>query len=133
MLTLAEQLGQHPFHLPECCDFLADDCESVACYFADGAPTSPLFEPHEFANLIETEAKVLRALDEPNPINRGGRVAPHAAGSMWDSQQTTSLVVPYHFDRTSAARASFPIVTAAASEWNGTVAGTRLTAVLGMT
>src|ERR1700677_268750 len=90
MLTLAEQLGQHPFHLLECCDFLADVCESVACYLADGAATSPLFEPHEFANLIETEAKVLRALDEPNPINRGSRVAPHAAGAVWDSQQTTS-------------------------------------------
>jgi hypothetical protein len=56
MLTLAEQLGKHPFHLPKGRDFLADVGESVACYFADGAATSPLFEPQKFANLLEAEA-----------------------------------------------------------------------------
>jgi hypothetical protein len=97
MLTLAEQLGKHPLHLPERFDFLADVRESVACYFANGGATSPSFQPHQLANLLKTEAKVLRPLDEPNPVDRLGRVTAHAASALWDSQQTPPLVVPYSF------------------------------------
>jgi hypothetical protein len=56
-----------------------------------------MFESHEFTNLIETEAEVLRALDEANPVNHGGRVLPHPPCAMWDSQQTPTLVIPYGF------------------------------------
>src|SRR5665213_3352660 len=97
MLTLAEQLRKRPFYLLERHDFVADVRKSLARNFADGAATSPFFEPHEFANLFKTEAEILRTLNEPNPINHGVRVAPHAARALWDSQQTTSLVVPYRF------------------------------------
>jgi hypothetical protein len=78
-------------------DFLANIRESVAGNLADGATTATLLKPHELTNLIEGETQALRPLDEPNPVNHGGRISPHAGAALWDSQQMPALVVPYSF------------------------------------
>ena len=33
-----------------------------------------------------------------NPLYHGGRIATNAAAAVWDSEQTTALVIPYRFN-----------------------------------
>jgi hypothetical protein len=112
---------------------LADTAKSGFGNLANGPSTAALLQPHQLANFLETEAQILRTLNEPNPVDRSDRIAAHTAAVMWDSQQTAALVVPYSFDPHLGRPSEPPMVTAASSERNGTVAGTRLAAVLGMT
>jgi hypothetical protein len=86
MLTLLEQLRKHSFHLLESCDFLADVRESVSRYFSDRTATSPSFETQKFADFLEAEAKILRTLDETNPVDRSDWVTPNTASALWDRQ-----------------------------------------------
>jgi len=108
MLAFAEQLGQHLLHLPQRCELLADTGQSGTRNLADGTATTAVFQTHQFANFLETEPKILRSLDESNPVNRGDRIAAHGAAAMWDSQQTTALVIPYRFDTHLGRPSEFP-------------------------
>ena len=98
MFTCAEQFREHPLHLLERGDFLANIPESIGGNLADGIATAALFKPHEFTDFIEGKTQILRTLDEPNPVNHGGRISAHAASAVWDSQQMPALVIPYSFD-----------------------------------
>jgi len=118
MFAFTEQRGEYPFHLFERYDFFTDVRESVAGNLADGVTTATLLEAQELTNLIEGKTQILRALYEPNSVNNGSRISPHAAGAMWDSQQTPALVIPYRF-HPHLGRASEP------PNGNGSIVGPR--------
>jgi hypothetical protein len=118
MFAFTEKRGKYPFHLFERYDFFTDIRESCAGNLADGVTAAALLEAQELTNLIEGEPEILRALDEANSVNYGGRISPHAAGTMWDSQQTPALVIPYSLDP-HLGRASEP------PNGNGSIVGPR--------
>jgi hypothetical protein len=97
-LALPQQPPEYPFHLCECDNLPANVTEPRFRDLANRGSTTALLEPQQFANFVQAEPQLLRALDEANPLNHGGRIAPDAATTVRDGEQTPALVVAYRFD-----------------------------------